>query len=624
MKLLYKQSFALLLLLATACWLPLMAQTSGGPDEFGYTWKDSNDPEGPTFDWVDISAVGTEVVGLADDNSVPFIDMGIDFEFYWLTYNQVKLGSNSWLSFNNVSNIAHCFPTLPLPGGGEDNLICPLMSDTNFAGNGNPGRMLYYSDVANNRFIVSYINVPFWVNATPMFSGDNTFQVILDGNDNSITFNYASMDDALASTGACGGTDANSVVGIENITGTIGLQVYGDAVIPPDNYTIRFEFPEQVTFQILDASPAWNNNDANGGIFILPNNDEIISVNVTNTGNTDLESFEVSAGVTKSPIPADLWNATATVPALSVGSSITVEFDTPFNSDIPFGGAGQFTLTTETNLPVDLVPGNDENASEIVVIDNSNPTEIVLTYATGGDPDGSAQWSGGGGDSGMGVFYTPPYCPFTITAIEMWTNPDPNGAMDDGYAIEIRDDNGAPGDGTLLSLANVEAGSYTSQWNRTELLAPLIIDSGGFYVAWIMIGNNPSIGTEGAGPKSRRTSEIISNAWAGYRSNDLEDVLIRVIAENTVNTENTVYNNSISIFPNPTSDKVTIGSELSDESIERVQVFSTLGELISDQKVDIAPGTQHNLDMSNLSTGVYYLNLFINDVRVSRKVSVIK
>lgn len=624
MKLLYKRSFTLLLLLATAYCLPLMAQTAGGPDEFGYTWKDSNDPEGPTFEWVDITELGTEVEGLADDNSVNFVDMGMEFQFYWNSYNQIKLGSNSWVSFNNVGNIAHCFPILPSPAGGGDNLICPLMSDTNFAGDGNPGRMYYYND-GNGRFIVSYVNVPFWVNATPMYSGDNTYQIILDANDNSITFNYLAMDDALASTGTCTGTESNSVVGIENITGTIGLQVYGDAVIPADNYSIRFDYPEQVTFQILDASPNWNNNDVNGGIFVLPNTDEIVSVNVTNSGNTDLEPFEVSAAVTKSPIPADLWSATANVPALAPGENATVTFDTPFNSDIPFGGAGQYTFTTETNLPVDLVPGNDENASEIVVVDNSNPTEIILSYATGGAPDGSAQWSGGGGNSGMGVFYTPPYYPFTITSIEMWTNPDPNGAMDDAYAIEIRDDDGAtPGDGTLLSLASVEGGSYTSQWNRTELLAPLTITSGGFYVAWVMTGNSLSIGTEGAGAKSRRSYEIISNAWAVYRSNDVVDVLIRVVGENTVSTDNTVYDNSISIFPNPTSDKVTIDSELSDENIERVQVFNTLGELMSDEKVTITPGTQHEVDMSNFATGVYYLNLFINEERVSRKVSVLK
>ena len=40
------------LLVCLACLGNLTAQTSGGPDAFGYTWKGSDDIAGPTYNWI--------------------------------------------------------------------------------------------------------------------------------------------------------------------------------------------------------------------------------------------------------------------------------------------------------------------------------------------------------------------------------------------------------------------------------------------------------------------------------------------------------------------------------------------------------------------------------------------
>jgi hypothetical protein len=52
------------------------AIAAGGPDAFGYTYLTSTDAGGPAANWIDISASGTLVTGLADDNSAPA--MGTD------------------------------------------------------------------------------------------------------------------------------------------------------------------------------------------------------------------------------------------------------------------------------------------------------------------------------------------------------------------------------------------------------------------------------------------------------------------------------------------------------------------------------------------------------------------
>ena len=50
--------------------LLIFSQTSGGPDGYGYTWIDSNDPSGPIYNWVDIELPNNLVAGLGDDNFI--------------------------------------------------------------------------------------------------------------------------------------------------------------------------------------------------------------------------------------------------------------------------------------------------------------------------------------------------------------------------------------------------------------------------------------------------------------------------------------------------------------------------------------------------------------------------
>lgn len=219
------------------------SQTSGGPDNYGYEWHDSNDPQGPTYNWIDITTVGTLASGLTDDNSVGQFSMP-NFVYYGQAYNQLKIGSNGWLSFDNVANISHCFPTIPSAGGNGDNLVSPYMSDLNFLTSypsfPNIGEIYYHDDVTNDRFIISYINVPWWQAGTPDWIGSNTFQVILSRADSSIIFQYNDVDQTnLIDVGGCA-TDL--VIGIENFDGTDGIS-HSTEMVPADNYAIRFYAP---------------------------------------------------------------------------------------------------------------------------------------------------------------------------------------------------------------------------------------------------------------------------------------------------------------------------------------------------------------------------------------------
>ena len=60
--------------------LTLLAQNSGGPGPYGYSWYNSDHATNPAnYNWIDIEAPENYVDGLGDDNIVGKIYKVIDF-----------------------------------------------------------------------------------------------------------------------------------------------------------------------------------------------------------------------------------------------------------------------------------------------------------------------------------------------------------------------------------------------------------------------------------------------------------------------------------------------------------------------------------------------------------------
>jgi len=230
----------------------ISAQTAGGPDEFGYIWKTSADAEGPVFDWIDISTTGTLVTDLQDDNAVGFFPIGFDFRYYDNTYNSIKIGSNGWVGFNDVSNVSLCFPPVPTPGAGGDNLMFIFTADMiHIAYTGvNPAKV-YYQQTSDYEFVISFLDIPYWVNTASGFSGSNTFQVVLDASTNSFTYQYLSMEPTvLNALEAC---NMNTSVGFENADGSSGLQILSNHNLPSNEMAIKIECPD--CFSTIQNNP---------------------------------------------------------------------------------------------------------------------------------------------------------------------------------------------------------------------------------------------------------------------------------------------------------------------------------------------------------------------------------
>ncbi len=83
---------------------------AGGPDAFGYRWIDSDEPDGPVYDWIEISDTGTSTIMYGvptfhgDDNFSEPIPLGFTFPFYGYdrthmyvdTNGEILLAENNW------------------------------------------------------------------------------------------------------------------------------------------------------------------------------------------------------------------------------------------------------------------------------------------------------------------------------------------------------------------------------------------------------------------------------------------------------------------------------------------------------------------------------------------------
>ncbi len=199
---------------------------AGGPDSYGHSWIDSDDPSGPAYVWIDITSTGTSIMeldSLGDDDTSRPVPIGFDFPFYENAYSQMLVGSNGVLAFG-AGVRSRSNTEIPLVDD-KNNLIALFWDDLDIRKGGD---IYYLYDDVNERFIVSYVDVPLYSGLTG--TGSITCQAILYPN-GSITLQYATMDP---------GTDSLSeaTVGIENADGADGLQVVYNAAYMHSNMAI--------------------------------------------------------------------------------------------------------------------------------------------------------------------------------------------------------------------------------------------------------------------------------------------------------------------------------------------------------------------------------------------------
>lgn len=82
----------------------------------------------------------------------------------------------------------------------------------------------------------------------------------------------------------------------------------------------------------------------------------------------------------------------------------------------------------------------------------------------------------------------------------------------------------------------------------------------------------------------------------------------------------------LSVYPNPFSDKTNISIELTKPSSVSYSIYNVLGEVVYTENAGSLASGSHEfvLDATNISSGMYYLNIMVDDKLVTKKITINK
>jgi hypothetical protein len=660
------KKFFLLLLLAAVATMPGLSQNlpwpaeSLNPDSYGYTWKTNSAPGGPQYNWIEIvnNGLGTEVQGIGDDDFKGPFQLGFDFQYYWVTRSEIYIGSNGYVAFEpgNIASTGVGFPKTPTSAGPND-VIAPFMCDLSPVGPGNPGRIFYYADTDNERFIVTYDQMPFWTNNPAGWDGLNSFQVILDGQDSTVTFQYqlqvgqwnASYND----------TPYPMVVGIENLLGTVGLFAIDDVApntvglndLPVGNTAIRFYAPTNPTLAVRDAGVEYVQNADLGGFFVpweppgsSPNVPSFnLTARITNFGNRDLTGtiqYEAEVVDTTGQIA---YIALDSIPGgLAAGASQDVVFDIPFVPPTARPYIYSVEITNAFALG-DINSTNNVRNIEAIVIDTTE-AEVAFTYASNNPAniDGLVSWTGNNEDSGLGTYYESYGYPVDIKYIDVYLlsgqNFNPNGGGN-SHIVQIHGVDTVNGNvpGPLLFsdtltvtalFTPTDSSVYftADDWARSPVDPPVTIEGDGFYVSWLQSNDDLFIATESAEPISRRSFEILGGFWSNWRTNAIEDAWIRPIVDiqNAIPVSNvpkvTLFR-EFSVYPNPVvDDQLNFALALGQPQDLNVALYDLSGRKVALRLYSQVSSLEAQWDLSALPAGMYLLRATTREGAATKRI----
>lgn len=217
-------------------WMPTRGQ--GGPDAFGYTWIDSDEPDGPVFENINIASTSTPHTLVtapgcnspANNEGYVVIDLPFGFSFYGEQYSQIWVSANGFIAFQAITGCTFNVGQLPSPtsptAASPGAMIAPVWAD--FYGN-QATSGIHSQHLLDGRFVIQWTN---WMRFNQF--APNTFQVILSPV-GTIKFQYLDIQ---------GSFNIGTRVGQQNHTMDDGLLIAsGDNPLYPQSGKAVFIIP---------------------------------------------------------------------------------------------------------------------------------------------------------------------------------------------------------------------------------------------------------------------------------------------------------------------------------------------------------------------------------------------
>lgn len=581
---------------------------SGGPDAFGYRWDDNDGGGTVPYQWIDITGIGVQVTGLADDNSVGLFDIGFQFPYYWYTVDHLWIGSNGYVTFSGTRpNFAHPFASIPSSALPND-IVAVLAGDLDFT---RPGALCYYYTNNADTFIVSWIDVPQFSADHSLDDSTHTLQLILSAADSTLKFQYAENHGNFAEGG-----NLADVIGIENVNGQVGLEYLEDNL--PSNHmwhdglALRYHPIPDPNFVVHDFGVIDGFQDGSGALFIPLNTPFTPRALYKNFGNQPEDNLQVRCQLRRGT--TQVYTVTDTLAHLEPGEEIWVDFPQTYTPD----QLGVYRATFSAIMTGDQ---NSNNNSKITEFDVYQLPQD-LRYC---DDIGEAGRSWNGDFSGFGMEFQVPEPVSIDTASFNVFSVTTSGPA---YIWILPDSAGQPDADNILAADTVTV--TTTGWvNVNFSWANLQFPANEkFYVVAVHAFQTTfEFSMDQTPPLANRGWEY-TGGLGPDRDRALSDIMIKVHANIGTGVDEEITPKAFSLsqnYPNPFNARTNISFNLVRPADVAINIYNIAGQLVETISGRYPAGSNIvTWDASNASSGVYFYRMISDNASETRKMVLIK